>query len=363
MKKLISTLIAVIVCFAVVIQFTGCSIEKQIKHNVDLVKSITTYEGMEAVSRSVFEYDDNGRIVSVITRELTGENPEATKTEYIYDGQGNVVFEKRDYEENGEWVNYRKYEYVYDDSGNLLDQKVYSWEDDRWTKNYKYERFYTIDGYLAYSVDYYGDESGEVWEGDIRTVNSYDEDGNVFLSEYYSFDDGKWHLYGTNENEYDTNGRLLISVSTDFDDDGEIKEKTKYEYSYDGNLTVSTEFVPNGLGGWKITGKTEERLNGDYFVSYGYTFDESKQDFVLEMVVVDNEVIGNVISSTVEFFDGENFITTLSRKCFMLNNGNISLIEYLVFDMKNTYIFEYEKHTVLDGYEKIDGFTYLMYTL
>lgn len=135
--------------------------------NGRVIEIVTTVGGTE-VACTKYTYNDKDQVVTVVA--LDSET--TVNTNYTYDEQGRVVSELQQNETDG---TYTRKDVVYNEKGNIIKESTYSAED---VLDSYLEISYTDDG-LQKTTTYFnadGEATGEVM------VETFDENGNVILS-------------------------------------------------------------------------------------------------------------------------------------------------------------------------------------
>ena len=181
----------------------------------------------------VYTYDEKGNIIHTEKKSTDSYGYTIDTIDYAYDDRGNVACKKESYERNYPGnVETKTYttEYVYDSDNNLIYEKG-----DDWTKEYSYE-----DGKLDY-CEYEDSNSYELTEydywGDIPVEYFMDDDemewvtfNNEYLNPY-----NKSYILDYIGYDTDEEGRL---VEIDYDDYEDYAFSRKITYDENGNVSL-----------------------------------------------------------------------------------------------------------------------------
>jgi hypothetical protein len=223
-------------------------------------------------------YDTPSRTMIVITKAYSYPTKWLTE-EYIYNDNGAAVsHEVRTYDEDGRLISsvYEgiggsdKETHTYDEFGREATTTYESTYNDGETENY-YVNTYT------YDYDMWGQRSRIVCQGtgDVvyETVYTYDDDGNMLMSETTD-NSGRSGYYYT----YDENGNLIKST---FAYEDEVMYATEYVLDADGNVVLTRELDGEGnVSSSQESKYTDGRVSqstytsGDYTSFTNYTYDE-----------------------------------------------------------------------------------------
>ena len=223
-------------------------------------------------------YDTPSRTMIIITKAYSYPTKWLTE-EYIYNNDGAATaHEVNTYDKDGRLLTsvYEgiygsdKATHTYDEYGREKSSSYESIYNDGETENY-YVNTYT------YEYDMWGQRSRIVCQGtgDVvsETVYTYDDDGNMLMSETTD-NSGRSGYYYT----YDENGNL---IKTTFAYEDEVMYATEYVLDADGNIILSREI--NGEG--EVSSTREDKYSdgrvsqstytsGDYTSSTNYEYDE-----------------------------------------------------------------------------------------
>jgi len=199
------------------------------------------------------------KIIKSITGQtaLIGEN-DNIQSEYIssfqeFDDNKNLI-KKVIYSENGEFETFSEYKY---DEKNKLIEEIQYLEEDEVGERIKYK--YDDSGILIEETLIYSDGASSIKkyniDGNILTVNVYDESGNLEEEEIKKFNDNDKILEVTIYNEdkeidqkytFDYDDKQNMICSTEYGNKGEFVVKKDLEYDEKGNLIKESSY--NGKG-------------------------------------------------------------------------------------------------------------------
>lgn len=164
-----------------------------------------------------YTYDQDGNMTSMT---VTYQNGSTSRTDYVYDGNGNLIREER-----GAVV----VEYVYDNKGNILEEKNNST-----TVQYTYDQ----NGHLTQKI------SKNLTSGYVEYsfIYEYDGNGNVIKETQESQMNG--HYKGVTSYTYDKNGNL-IQKALSYNSNGNDYAQN-FVYDSHGNLIEYTQASPGG---------------------------------------------------------------------------------------------------------------------
>ncbi len=177
--------------------------------------------------RSEFEFYENGKIKSIVDFD---ENDNISYRQE-YDEKGNTKVIAFYSSHDGSLTN--KYEYEYDEKDHLTSIVTYD-EDGTIINDVKYRNKYDQNGNISLAVIY---ENGSM---SGKNEYKYDEKGNVTANLYY---DSYGNMTGKEEREYDSKGNLKLIVDFEYDSDEEIENKCVYKYEYFKNGKIKSTIV------------------------------------------------------------------------------------------------------------------------
>ena len=194
-------------------------------------------------SSGVFEYDENGNILSYRYVNYDSAGEISSSTEYQYDGNGNRI----EYKVIKDNRIYPHETWKYDEKGNQIEHICYG-----------------MDGNIAERTESEYDENGnqvryEKYEKDgesaYKLLQNYDEHGNLLLyTEYWN-----GSLKHKIEREFDENNKERKAVY--YDSDGNITEVTECEYAEDGSSVKRIDYDADGVIDYKMTYEYDENGN------------------------------------------------------------------------------------------------------
>ena len=241
-----------------------------------------------AVYTSTFQYDANGRLISV--ESISTEDYRA-KFEWTYDANGNMLTYSIDYGDGELYTEAR----TYDENGNNITIEAHG-TGGYYESTYEggkyyafYEMFYDENGNNNRFVAVDGDETieGELWHNEdgvltryLATVKRgdevsieeelYDENGNRIKKTVTK--DGEVILDITST--YDENGNLVTDVYKSKEEEGEYSFTETYTYDAKGNA-IKMESVDND-------GYTSVRDVTFRFVYVPYEYSEAEWDNMID---------------------------------------------------------------------------------
>lgn len=191
-----------------------------------------------------YAYDEQGRANSVATYMEDGS--EISRTEILYDGQGNTIQEyymdssdgrmgrnTYEYDADGNQIARASYSsggslsgssaFTYDGNGNLIRENLYNADG---TATGSYEYTYNAENQLTQKT--YLDANENI---SSYTTYEYDADGNQTRENYFQSDGSLSTYYAY---EYDNNGRR--TKENYFNADGTLSTSREYEYDANGNI-------------------------------------------------------------------------------------------------------------------------------
>jgi len=121
-----------------------------------------------------------------------------------------------------QWVALNKSEYSYDDNGNISLAHYYTWEDScsLWIPINRSEYSFNSSGDEIYYVSYSWIDNINQWIADYKIESSYDTIGNLILTSGFGWVDSTsiWVLSFIVEYTYDANWNLLLSTAKRWND-------------------------------------------------------------------------------------------------------------------------------------------------
>jgi len=244
------------------------------------------YNNIGKVTRSVMPTDFD----TALYNYYDGNTDKLNRTEYVYDEEGNEIFNKRVYKQNGTWL----YDIIsvkqYDEAGNMI--KEVSGEN------------YNLDVNAAYGTEYKYNYFGLVTE--IRTPDSKAK-----------------NLLFTVRNEYDGLGREVAVINADgtvenkyYDDNSNLKEITKRKSIHEPEVSILKNIYDlNGNIIEKIDGngiKTKYEYNS--FGMLNATILARDQSIPEDVVLFKYDVMGNVKSTESKSLIVEYIYDEYNRK-------------------------------------------------
>lgn len=170
-------------------------------------------------------------------------------TEYFYTSLGMLDHWTYHGLYNGNWLEGNTDTYYYDLSGNVI-KEVLTYKDDASnTQNY-YQLVYTYDANNNRTSEEFQFWDGTKFDPSWGYQQSYDENSNAILGEYFSYIDGIKVVDYREHSTYDGNNNLTLLTSEYWDyDNSEWVGDYKAELSYNNKnqQTQSLGYVPDGL--------------------------------------------------------------------------------------------------------------------
>ena len=234
------------------------------------------------IFNQVLIYDLEGRIILMETIILNAQTflwEKDSKTEYSYDGNGNIsqVINEEWNTSNEEWVPASKTEYSYDSNEDLIqiidftwsvsgNQFIHSSKVDRtldengletvamisvwstppgeWVDVWKYEYDYTVNESLLLETEYAWDEDASDWVLSWKAEYTYNEDDRLSVTEEFNWDSEAivWTNSWKTSLIYDAHGNVEQQLdSTYLEPSGPWQEQGLAEYTYDDLYNPLTE--------------------------------------------------------------------------------------------------------------------------
>lgn len=275
MKRIIIFLICLLL-------LTGCAPKAEYL----LAESIWD-DGDGSPSRTVYEYDEAGRLSAQTTEDedFFGMGPLHERVEFEYDDHGELLF-KRVYDETT-CTHVTEYDNSYDGEGHLIRSDSYrdGKPDESWTYTYENDiltrkEFIHRSEYSTDTIVETFDEAGNVLRNETTvelggrtstSVTEYFYDGDR-LTEWKS-DDGRWTVY-----TYDASGNLEKSA---YYTAPETLHSYR-EYTYGKGTETETQFNPDGTQITKVVRTYDAHgnpikeeyydANGDLWQTTTYTY-------------------------------------------------------------------------------------------
>ena len=292
------------------------------KANKQCLDSLVIYQYNKPLEKEIFEYDNNGNMVSCTYYWWDNESNDLkmVKSEYEYDNNNNRTLEVWYWwnNETNNWEEYRKYEWTYDNNGNLILEINYCgsmcdydtkreykydnngnctlmitwtcWYNDppnNWKEYYKHEYTYDNNGNLKkqiyYEWDYYATNN---WRERFKYEYTYDNNNNLILRIFY-----EWDYYATNnwrekeEYTYDNNNNLILQISYAWNDEtNSWRVSGKIEHTYDNNNNLILQIFyawDDETNSWRVSGKIEHTYdnNGNKTLEANYYWDDETNNW------------------------------------------------------------------------------------
>jgi hypothetical protein len=158
-------------------------------------------------------------------------------TEYIYDGEGQLILDLMQAWGGGQWWDILKNEYTYDEHGNLLTRTYIQWESDssQWVPEYLITYTYNEqDLTLSYTGHQYNMETG-TWIKDDKAEYIYDANGDPVTEFFYlGNEQNEWRIAGKWEMEYDGARNRTLETSFSWNEEGgDYAPASKRAYLFD----------------------------------------------------------------------------------------------------------------------------------
>jgi len=247
-------------------------------------------------------YDANDSLIQKIEYQLqTGTNlllPHYNY-QYVFNPNGSLAETYyHDYDNSGSLMNYTKSEYIYDEEGNNTTIMYYSSFTENLTLFAKEEYTYDANGNIITSIFSYWKSDIQQWQYDSKIENTYDANNNKIVqiysqpaanshlwyfttkientfvnntetqSLYYWFMDlEQWKIADKQEYTVNSNGDFLTIINYHPDNSGALFIISKYEYIYDtnGNNITYFEYEYDAYSGEFVYGLKNEFSYNDVF--------------------------------------------------------------------------------------------------
>lgn len=250
----------------------------------------------------IYEYDDQGNIISKsLNSEDTG-NTELIVETYVYDAAGNRLYYR--FANSPEAEDYSFEEFDYDIHGNLISRGFSTSAEGLLNLNtYQYDD-------LGNNVISMGSQHGY----DSISTNEYDSEGNIIFK---IFDNGSgeysdfYHTYS-----YEEEGRKII-VSTDDFGDGSVDSIQTYTYDERDNLL---SFSVDRYGDGTLD-QIENRSYDDYGNLLSVTKEFGDDDISSSIELYTYDAQGNMLSYTLDS-DDDGAIDN-NEEWLYLEGGNV----------------------------------------
>ena len=213
--------------------------------------------------KSVYTYNDKGlwdtEVYSLLKNNQWQPND---KSEFSYDGNGNLTRELHFQWDNGDWVPYYNLNNYLGETG-LIDSVVTSRFDSVWRNESR--RLYTYEGGNLTEL-LISRFTNEQWENNSKYEYVYNNEGQMTSQTYSTIRNGQWRLNSKDSLRYE-NGRcteLLTYMRTMWGGNGWIlRGKTTFEYDGD-RISQQTSYSAGwGGGDMSFDGKTEFHYDSD----------------------------------------------------------------------------------------------------
>ena len=217
-----------------------------------------TFKGYSYKDKSEYTYDENGNQLSWISsRNQNGTWVYVRRKENTYTENGNPLTESNQHFEGESWIFDYSYEYTYDANGALSTFTHIEYRFGEYKS--KTESLYDINGNLLNKVE--SNYENNAWVFETKEENTYDAEGNNLTKIESKFIDNNWvkirefnkeHIvYILNFKEdgsfdyiseytYDANGELSIWIISSYQNSNWVYI-SKSEYTYDENGKLLTE--------------------------------------------------------------------------------------------------------------------------
>lgn len=270
-------------------------------------------------------------------------------TQYGYDDQGNVIYERINYDgyddyteiyynENGQQTSYM----TYDGSGNVTTGMVYEYNENGDMSSEKWYPESETSMYVEYTYDY--DDIGKKTIQYEKTVDQtepsvkaeYNYHGDGYLErEIIYYNGGQYY----EEHTYDADGHVLSVLSYD---SGAQQGYTYYEYDEYGNVTAQRFFSPM-YGEVTLTFENEYDAEGNLIASTGYYPDGSI------FSTTQNVYISGETSEDVYSFDElNNQLNDMQGESeTTVSDAEFAQIEEKIFNGETVFTFGYKSSSFM----------------
>ena len=188
------------------------------KGNIKVIAFYSSYDG-NLTSETKYEYDENDQLTRVVTYDMSGNVNSDFEYRNKYDQNGNVLITY--IYEDGKLTG--KSEYEYDKNGNAITWLSY---DSYGNMTEKHEYEYDSKGNMKLVVQIMYDSDGEIENKSVIKYKYY-KNGKIkshVNTMYNEYNDMTEKMKG----KYTKDGQLDVLIT--YDDDGEITDKTSWEY-------------------------------------------------------------------------------------------------------------------------------------
>jgi hypothetical protein len=205
----------------------------------------------EKDSKTEYSYDGNGNISQVINEDWNTTNESwvpVGKTEYSYDSNNDLIrIIDYDWSVSGnQYINSSKVDRTLDENGLETEALISSWlaPPGEWVDVWKYEYDYTVNESLLLETEYAWDGDAMDWELSWKAEYTYNEDDKLSVTEEFNWDSeaSLWtNSWKTNLN-YDGNGYVDEQFDSTFlEPSGPWQARGLAEYTYDALFNPLTE--------------------------------------------------------------------------------------------------------------------------
>ncbi len=166
-------------------------------------------------SRTLYTYDGNNRLSTIITQSYLGVWTDATRTTFTYDGNGNETLALLETKVGVNWVNSSQTISTYDGSNRQLDEIVKTW-------------------------------NGAAFVNSAKNEYSYDGNDNLTLDKHSVWVSSAWSLSDVDTMKYDGSNRLIQEVFWTVSS-GDL---SRTNYTWDGSGNVTEMIDQNYVSSW-----------------------------------------------------------------------------------------------------------------
>ena len=301
----------------------------------------------KGTSRTSYEYINSNESAAIVWQweqsSLEWRRYQRTSTQT---SSGKTVQQIIQYWNGNDWINYSMTQNAYT-ANNLTLLKTAFWNGEEWQDSLRSEYTY-LDGVLVLQVNakYHNDQwigidstkrdltyaviAGEsklisdstmywsntsnAWTGVSKTINEYDDNGNVIRTDTYIGSGNRWINDQHTENRYkDNNGNMLIYTSTLLWDGNTQKweavgPKKEYEYNENGRRTGSATYRWNSsLSKWIGVSRSMEIYSGDVLeVKYIYQWLAADETWIYNTKLEYEYDSGHKIAEIKSTYDAQN---------------------------------------------------------
>ena len=213
------------------------------EYDEDYLLSSLEYQQMvegawETYLESFFEYDFNGNVLEILTKDATiDENISLETTTYTSGRPTETIYQEWD---GSDWLNVRRlaYDYIDDMSTIVLSE----WSGTNWTVSYLYT--FTQSGNVAEKLVQY--MQGGAWQNEQKITTTYNDNDTKSEVVIEMWESGAW-MNSSKYSYHYTNG-LFDVVTSYLWNSGSWVENAKCEYEYDnhGNAIAGEHFCKEG---------------------------------------------------------------------------------------------------------------------